>query len=94
MCTDPDDCTISPQIHNRMSEEKAKAFRDEMQLAEDGKPEGTRESLAQCVRMLEEYIPEHFPANELGQVHFIRAVTESISDTITAYLENTKPSSF
>lgn len=58
--------------------------------AGDGKPEGTRESLERCATMLDTYGPEHFPANELGQVHFVRAMMESVSDEIRAYLEATK----
>lgn len=52
----------------------------------DGKPEGTRESLERCSRMLDTYGPECFPANESGQIHFARAMMETTADEIRAYL--------
>lgn len=56
----------------------------------DHGPEGTRESLERCAKMLDTYAPECFPANEQGQVHFARAMMESVADEIRAYLA--KPS--
>lgn len=40
------------------------------------------EELRACVTMIRTWIPEVFPANERGQVHFVRAVVESVADTI------------
>lgn len=60
----------------------------------DGKPEGTRESLARCAKMLNTYAPECFPANEKGQVDFARAMMESAADEITAYLARAFPEHF
>jgi hypothetical protein len=48
--------------------------------------EGTREALERCVRMLNTYAPECFPANEQGQIHFARAMMEGVADEITKYL--------
>lgn len=72
------------------NEELAKKFRAEQLLTEIGKPEGSRESLARCAVMLDLYGPDSFPANEKGQVHFARAMMESVADEIRAFLENTK----
>jgi hypothetical protein len=71
----------------RSSEVLAKKFREEVRKDPDAAPEGTRESLAKCVRMIEDYIPEALPANEHGQVHFARAVIESVSEEIKTFLE-------
>jgi hypothetical protein len=54
--------------------------------AADGKPEGTRESLARVAAMFDTYAPDCFPANELGQVHFARAMMEAAADEIRAFL--------
>lgn len=67
------------------NEELALKFRQQL-LAGDGKPEGTRESLKRCATILNTYAPELFPANEQGQVHFARAMMESVADEIIAYL--------
>lgn len=63
----------------------AKRFREQSHAGES--VEGTRESLAQCARMLDQYAPECFPANEKGQVHFARAMMESVADEIKKFLE-------
>jgi hypothetical protein len=52
----------------------------------DGEPEGTAESLGRCATMLDTYAPDLYPANEKGQVHFARAMMESVADEIRAYL--------
>ncbi len=52
----------------------------------DGGPEGTREALEQCARMLDTYSPDLYPANELGQVDFARAMMDSVADEIRAFL--------
>jgi len=67
------------------NEERAAAFRALIRNG-DGKPDGTREGLAQCATMLDTYGPECFPANEQGQVHFARAMMESVTDEIRAFL--------
>lgn len=72
------------------NEQKARLFRLQQLNSEDGKPEGTRESLETCARMLDTYGPECFPANELGQVDFARAMMESVADNIRAYLDATR----
>lgn len=60
----------------------------------EGKPEGTRESLERCAKMLETYGPDLYPANELGQVDFARAMMESVVGEIRAFLSATSgPSS-
>lgn len=38
--------------------------------------------LGMAARMIRTWIPESFPANERGQVHFVRAVIESVADVI------------
>ncbi len=57
----------------------------------DGKPEGTLKSLKRCASMLNTYAPDCFPANENGQVHFVRAMMESVADEIDAYLAEHAP---
>lgn len=54
----------------------------------DHAPEGTLESLATCAHMLEEYGPECCPANESGQVDFVRAMMDATAGDIRAYLAN------
>lgn len=56
----------------------------------EGKPEGTRESLERCAKMLETYGPDLYPANELGQVDFARAMMDSVVGEVRAFLEATK----
>lgn len=51
--------------------------------------DGTREGLATVLRMIDEYAADALPANEQGQVHFARAMLESASDEIRAFLTNT-----
>jgi hypothetical protein len=55
----------------------------------DAQPDGTREALEQCARMLEEYIPDAFPANENGQVDFIRCMTDATAAEIRSFLAKT-----
>ena len=75
-------------VTNPENEAKAAALRAQS-LAGDSKPEGTAESLARCANMLNVYSPECFPANEYGQVHFVRAMMESVADEIRAFLAHT-----
>lgn len=51
------------------------------------KPDGTLEALTQCARMLEEYGPDCFPANESGQVHFARAMMDATAVEIRAFAQ-------
>jgi hypothetical protein len=37
--------------------------------------------------MIRKWLPESFPANEKGQVHFVRAVMESVASTIERALD-------
>lgn len=71
---------------NQEYEAKAAAFRDSMRATEDGKPEGTADALERCAKMLDTYGPDCFPANDLGQVHFARAMMESTADEIRAFV--------
>ena len=48
--------------------------------------DGTRESLATVANMLEQYGLAELPANEAGQVDFMRAIMESAVAEIRAYL--------
>ena len=64
----------------------AAKFRAATRQTEEGQPEGTRESLERCAKMLDTYAPDCFPANEKGQVHFARAMMESVADDIRAFL--------
>lgn len=57
-------------------------------IAGDGKPVGTLEELLVCARMLDSYAAELFPAEENGQVHFARAIMESVADEIRAFNAN------
>lgn len=50
------------------------------------KPEGTREALATCASMLEEYGPDCLPANEQGQAPFARIMLDAVAAEIRAYL--------
>lgn len=72
---------------NPEHEKRAADFRARQRATEDGEPDGTREGLEQCVRMLDTYAPECFPANEQGQVHFARAMMESVADEIREFLK-------
>lgn len=65
------------------NEQKAAKFR-ELSRAGDGAPEGTRESLERCARMLDTYAVDLYPANELGQIDFARAMMESAADEMRA----------
>ncbi len=66
-------------------EELARKYRAE-RPADEG-PEGTREALERCAKMLETYGPDCFPANDKGQVHFARAMMDSTADEIWAFLK-------
>jgi hypothetical protein len=70
---------------NPEHEATAAKFRAEQRQG-DGSPDGARESLERCARMLDTYAPDLYPANEKGQVHFARATMESVADEIRAYL--------
>lgn len=48
--------------------------------------DGTREALAKARDMFEQWIGDALPANDAGQVHFARALAESMSDAIKAFL--------
>ena len=72
---------VRPESENKAAKWRAK------QLNGDGKPDGTSESLARCAIMLDEYAPDLFPANELGQVPFARVMMESVADEIRAFLK-------
>ena len=52
----------------------------------DREADGTLESLAVVARMLREYGIAELPANEHGQVDFMRAIMESATAEIEAYL--------
>lgn len=49
-------------------------------------PDATIEGLLRSATMLEIYVPDVLPANEQGQVPFVRAMTESVAETIKAYV--------
>jgi hypothetical protein len=72
-------------LPNPEYEALAAKFRFASRGGDDG-PEGTRESLERCAKMLDTYAPDLFPANDKGQVHFARAMMESVADEIRAYL--------
>ena len=75
-----------PAEPNPAHEELAAKLRAASRATEDGKPDGSREGLERCSRMLDTYAPDCFPANDKGQVHFARAMMESTADTIRAFL--------
>jgi len=50
------------------------------------KADGTVAGILLCATMLETYVPDVLPANERGQVPFVRAMTESTVETIRAYV--------
>lgn len=52
----------------------------------EGMADGTRESLATVANMLEQYGLAELPANEAGQVDFMRAIMESAVAEIRAFL--------
>lgn len=66
-------------------EEKARLLKAESQ--KEHPPEGTLESLGRVAKMIKEYAIPEFPANEFGQVHFMRVMFESVVDEIEAYLK-------
>lgn len=47
----------------------------------------TIEELRIAARMIRRWIPDAFPANEKGQIHFVRSVVESIASTIERALD-------
>lgn len=51
----------------------------------------TLEELRLSVRMIRRWIPDCFPANEMGQVHFVRSVMESVATTIERALDGKPP---
>lgn len=52
----------------------------------DREADGTRETLATVANMLEQYGLAELPANEAGQVDFMRVIMESAVAEIRAYL--------
>ncbi len=72
---------------NPQNEKLAGQYRAALRKTEDGKVEGTLESLGRTAAMLDAHAPDAFPANELGQVHFARAMMESAADEIHAFLD-------
>ena len=69
------------------NETLAAKWRAEIAASEDGKPEGTLEALQRCATMIDTYYADLFPANEQGQIHFARAMMESVSEEIKAFAE-------
>ncbi len=67
-------------------EHAAATFREASRSRDESKPDGSREELERCARMLDTYAPELYPANELGQIDFARAMMESTADVIRAFL--------
>lgn len=63
-------------------EELARKFR----ISHADEIEGTQESVLRCATMLDTYGPDCFPANELGQIHFARAMMESTADEIRKFV--------
>lgn len=51
----------------------------------------TAEELRQSARMIRRWIPDVFPANEKGQVHFARAVMESVATVIERAVDGKPP---
>lgn len=47
----------------------------------------TLEELRLSAMMIRRWIPEAFPENERGQVHFVRAVIDSVASTIERALD-------
>ncbi|MBX5206725.1 hypothetical protein [Rhizobium sp. NZLR11] len=47
----------------------------------------TDEELRLAARMIRIWLPEAYPANERGQVHFVRAVMESVASTIESVVD-------
>ncbi|MGR9413124.1 hypothetical protein [Rhizobium leguminosarum] len=47
----------------------------------------TDEELRLAARMIRIWLPESFPANEKGQIHFVRSVMESVASTIERALD-------
>lgn len=50
-------------------------------------PDGSREALEMCCRMIETYVAPEFPADPDGRVPFFRVLCESISAEIKCFLE-------
>lgn len=48
-------------------------------------PPNPREELRMAARMIRTWMPESFPANEFGQVHFVRAVIDSVAEAIERF---------
>ncbi len=47
----------------------------------------TDEELRLSARMIRTWLPESFPENERGQIHFVRSVMESVASTIERALD-------
>lgn len=61
-------------------------YRAYAELVDGREADGTLESLATVANMLEQYGLAELPANEAGQVDFMRAIMESAVAEIRAYL--------
>lgn len=91
---------LAVYLKQRLEEEKAtirvapeaavKLLREETNKDENCRPEGTRESLSRSAAMLELYGPDCFPADDNGQIHFARAMMESVSAEIRSFLKATE----
>lgn len=79
---------------NAEHEKIARAFREQIDRTEDGKADGTAEGLLRCATMFDTYAPDIYPANEKGQVHFARAMMESVATEIRAFLAKNRESGF
>lgn len=71
------------------AEAKAKLYRELSKRDPDSKPEGTLESLERSMKMIDTYASDALPAEPNGQIHFARAMLESVADEIRAYLAAT-----
>jgi len=85
MTAEPNTRTNSEPRPAADGEAKLKAWRES---DPDAKPDGTLEALETCASMLETYMPECLPANEHGQVDFIRCMTDATAAEIRAFLAN------
>lgn len=80
---------MHPEPPNPEHEALAAKLRAASLATEDGKPDGTRDALATCLKTLDTYTADVFPANEKGQVAFGRAVMESVAEELRAFLATT-----
>ncbi len=68
------------------AERVAKAQREAAKRAdpEGYKPDATPGGLRRMAATLEHWVPEAMPANDVGQVHFVRCLTESAAEALRA----------